>query len=568
MAMKSPLLKDLVGTDGLEALEKAIVKRGGPSIVEPLEFYLPLIVAPRAILSWLVENIKPMKAGDYKDIPFPGKPEITIHIEKQDVDLYRAEFIKAGRIIHGFEKQTLPAISAHLMTAGEMYDDFAAPKEIKEAPAPEIKPIEVKPAEEIVRPNSSQDVVRSIMRLNEMHVESSDPEHLKWAASHANIRDLTSVVGKLVDALVSRHHTSQQVGEVLDKVSVSEIKGEDQKVQDSNTPKDIDQAQRKAAKEPKTEDQEYKQDALAHIDTMRETMRDKQEEPNKAPESQEVKSGKEAQAGQIKKEEKICSPRQTLRGLKPRMPEPLKKPVNKTMEMPGLGGAANGSAGTENEPGHGSPNMVGSVSPKEKKVEVKSSSVQVPTSLKPNARDLLRKLKPNTVKAEMPSGAGMAKQPSMPQQPKPPVQASKNPAGAAAKQAQASAKGLSTAPKAPQGPKMPSAPKSPAATPKVPGIAKSEPKYMVTEAELYSKCSDCGQAEFSPDSHGTPQFNPCACFAVMKNSNKQQQFVTVLKKSDGGFNLIFNPKSEQDVVKTFLLTLKANLLMKRRWGVE
>ena len=118
------LLKSIVGDSGYKTLEKAIFKQKTQAIIDPLEYYLPLIVVPRAILSWLVQTIKPMKTGEIKDVKFPSRDDIAIHFEKQDIDQYRAEFVSAGKIIHTFEKQSLPAVSADTVIHGPKKDCY------------------------------------------------------------------------------------------------------------------------------------------------------------------------------------------------------------------------------------------------------------------------------------------------------------------------------------------------------------------------------------------------------------------------------------------------------------
>jgi hypothetical protein len=197
-------------------------------------------------------------------------------------------------------------------------------------------------------------------------------------------------------------------------------------------------------------------------------------------------------------------------------------------------------------------------------------------------------------KAEMPKGAGQPNKPSMPTPPKPPVPASNNPASAAAKQAQSSARGSYTPPKTPGAskpqnptlkPKAAQAPKAAQgsaqdAAAKAAAVNKNEyfkakikkkETYTVTESELYkSKCPHCNVAEFKKSETGSPEFNPCACFSVMKKDEEGNpyKFVSVIKKSDtGNFELKFHKNADPDSIKVFLLTLKAHLLVKRKFNV-
>jgi hypothetical protein len=210
------MLKSILGEEGLESLEKAIVKQRGRAVVDPLEFYLPLLVAPRAILAWLIQNVKPMKPGESQMFPFPGRPEIRIEVQKDDIDLYRATFVSKGRIIHEFEKQTLPAFSAHLMTLGEDYESFLD-----------------KPEQE---KQSSPDIVKLMMNLGGVNPQ---PQHADaMMASHGNIKDLIATVGKLVDALVTKKSNTDEIDRALDAPKMKVEEDEDTDEEDSELKKE------------------------------------------------------------------------------------------------------------------------------------------------------------------------------------------------------------------------------------------------------------------------------------------------------------------------------------------
>jgi hypothetical protein len=215
------LLKSILGDRGYETLEKAIYKQRTQAVVDPLEYYLPLIVVPRTILSWLVQNINPMRQGEIKDIAFPGREDIMIHIEKQAPDQYRMEFVQGGRVIHQFEKQSLPAASGHLMSVGEMYDEFAAPK-----PATHDDKVneEIKANPELNKPKAESpefDSLRHVISMANVQPKE-DPEQIKWTMSHANVREMTAVIGKLVDALTAKQLHRERLEAELDETAKEE----------------------------------------------------------------------------------------------------------------------------------------------------------------------------------------------------------------------------------------------------------------------------------------------------------------------------------------------------------
>lgn len=182
-------LKTMVGESGYETLQKAIYKKDSDATLGPLDIYLPLLVVPRAILSWLVQNIKPMAQNENKKLEFPGIPGVTIDIIKTGRDSYRAKFIEKGKVVHEFEKQTLPNIGGQLLTFGELYTEDSAvsleqPKEDLSAPA------------------------QMISMMGGIPSPSND---LQWQT----ISSLTGAIGKLVDALVCNQMIKDNVKKAL-----------------------------------------------------------------------------------------------------------------------------------------------------------------------------------------------------------------------------------------------------------------------------------------------------------------------------------------------------------------
>jgi hypothetical protein len=76
--------------------------------------------------------------------------------------------------------------------------------------------------------------------------------------------------------------------------------------------------------------------------------------------------------------------------------------------------------------------------------------------------------------------------------------------------------------------------------------------------------------EFKKNEEGVPVFNPCACFSVMKKdeNGNPYKFVEVIKKSDtNNWDLKFHENADPEAVKVFLLTLKAHLLVKKKFDI-
>jgi hypothetical protein len=554
MNTSEKLLKSIIGDQGYEVLEKAIFKRGTSSVVDPLEFYLPLIVVPRTILSWLIQTIKPMKRGESKVVKFPGKDDIVIQFDKQDIDQYRAEFVQNGKVIHSFEKQSLPAVSGHMMTVGETYDFFEE----------KIDEVKSKISSDSTTPDLS--VIKEIINLNEIK-PSLDSESVKWQMSHANIKELTSVIGKLVDALMTKEMGRKKIEEDLDKISEKEVADVENKLETSITPEEKFKKELKA----KQTDSNITEESISYKELAE--IKNKPTDEQKVPKEKVI----DTKQGEIKKqvlpEAQVEAPMTSLEGVSPSHTAPAPKtPMTKAdsyfkkkaelLMKPYASEAQRRWAHTKT----GTKALGGKEKVKEWDRESKG-------------KDLPEKVS----KAEMPKGAGQPVKPSMPKEPKPPVPASNNPAASAAKQAQSSAKGNYTPPKTPGAkmPKNPTAKPKATAAPKPAGsviksdyfkskLNKSE-KYTTTEEELYkSHCPHCLVPEFKKDKDGNPAFNPCACFSVMKKDEEGNpyKFVEVIKKTENGvWDLKFHPNADEDAVKVFLLTLKAHLLVKRKFDI-
>lgn len=218
-------LTDILGEDGFETLEKGIFKRSTQAAIDPLEYALYQSVAPRSLLSWLVHNLKPMQQDEIKDFKFPGFDDIKINIQKQGPDQYRGEFVQKGKVIHSFEKQSLPVLAGHFQTTLELYDDLDAPEKEKGLKK-EAKSPNKEDSEDADANRPSFDMPKAILAMNSL---GSDPEKAKWEFAHANVKELTSVIGKLVDALVAKKAESTEK---------TEIKGDPQKVESSEPPKE------------------------------------------------------------------------------------------------------------------------------------------------------------------------------------------------------------------------------------------------------------------------------------------------------------------------------------------
>lgn len=510
------ILQDCLGDDGCERLEKAIFRRGTNNVADPLELYLPLMVVPRTILSWLVQNIGPMKVGENRDLKFPGRADIGIHIIKDNTDVYRGEFIQGGKIIHEFEKQTLPSMGGHLMTVGEQYDHLASPNAGIEKPEGSVPaPSHDDLVNQEIKADPSLDMPKKIIELavpQQHDGEKHSEEEQKWMWSHANVRELTGVIGKLVDALVHKKVESDSVGKAIDEIGKEEMQVKiASKVKESTTPEELEaDTTRRLNNDPKVIKEGINGQKMAEIQAI-----PADDQPKPKPKN--VPQGKDARSATVESEKPMRKDAMDPSGGGKRSANSYLRSRNQTFRQ----GRADASRWLH-EAKHGKPDHKAAMDRAVAAIEGAAKKPQqgtdpkvtgsVPIAAtkkdemlsKPYVSDAQRrwahtstgtkalggkaavhhwdestkgKKLPEKVtkdalfhaeldKAAMgtmkPAGAGMPKAPTLPQAPKPPVAASKNPAGAAAKQAQSSGKGgMSGAPKMPTAPKMPGAPKMP-----------------------------------------------------------------------------------------------------------
>jgi hypothetical protein len=535
MKSAQDLLKSIIGEEGYGRLEKAIYRSKTQSVADPMELYLPLLVVPRAILSWLVQNIQPLKVGEYKEFKYPGKENVVMRIEKLSTDVYRGEFIEGGKIIHTFDKQSLPSIGGHFMTVFEQYDHLA------DQPAPdksEDPKSAVNSKPEVDTIGDSREVVRTMMYMDGIAGENLSEDSIKWMVSHANIKTLTETVGKLIDALVAKEIKIKKDAEAIESITKEEIKGADQKIKPIQEPEEkakIDA--KKAVDNPSIIDNKEgaRSDSfnLEDLECMREN--------RGAPKLTEIKH--EVGKARVVKEEK-----------NPVRPKRLFSQYNK------------GKTFKQNR--------------QETDIKIKETMTGKKV-IDPQALvNAVANLPTKTNKVEMPGGAAM---PNAPKKPLEPVKPS-NKLKLANKQAQMSAQGKQAKP-----PASPSMPKQTMSMPKKPSIQKdgyfknllskkkvleplikpakkSEQTFVVMEPNLYSDCKYCRKPEFQKNEKGEPEFSPCACFTVtnMNKNGQVEKFLKISKSQDGTYKLVFNQNADPDLISTFLKTFKIYAILKKQ----
>jgi hypothetical protein len=110
-----------MGEDLYESLHKALQKLTTSSVVDIGELYHSLKVAPKAVVAFLVRELKDMK--DAKEVKLPWAENASMLVNKLDSDVYQGHIVEDGHIKHEFRLSSLPALAAHLTSHFELYDE-------------------------------------------------------------------------------------------------------------------------------------------------------------------------------------------------------------------------------------------------------------------------------------------------------------------------------------------------------------------------------------------------------------------------------------------------------------
>lgn len=114
------LLKSIIGEEVFESLSKALSKLSTGSIVDIGELYHSLNIAPKAVVAFLVRELKDMKAA--KQVKLPWADGAVMLVNKLGNDVYNGHIAQNGSIRHEFNLTSLPALAAHLTSHFELYD--------------------------------------------------------------------------------------------------------------------------------------------------------------------------------------------------------------------------------------------------------------------------------------------------------------------------------------------------------------------------------------------------------------------------------------------------------------
>jgi len=116
------LLKAVLGNEVFEGLTKALEKLNTKSVVDIQELHAAMKTVPKAVMAFLVRELKPMELHEAKEIRLPYHPNAIMLINKHDADVYAGHISQDGKIVHEFELVSIPQLAAHLVSNYELYD--------------------------------------------------------------------------------------------------------------------------------------------------------------------------------------------------------------------------------------------------------------------------------------------------------------------------------------------------------------------------------------------------------------------------------------------------------------
>lgn len=126
------IVKSILGEDIFDVLKKyEIYKPNTKTVVDPEEIKVALQIVPRAILSFLFNNLRDKEVGEVVELDLPFCPNSKLNINKQGADNYKGEIIKDGKKISEFQYRSLPSIGLILLSTFELYD-MSLLNEVKE----------------------------------------------------------------------------------------------------------------------------------------------------------------------------------------------------------------------------------------------------------------------------------------------------------------------------------------------------------------------------------------------------------------------------------------------------
>lgn len=125
MKNKILFLEAVLGEDFLEEFSKSELYKPYSNVtIDPKEIWIAYQIVPRALLSWLVSNLRPVEVGDSfkSDIPgVKGRLELT----KIDRDVYSGQIYSTvdQKKLYELKFRSLPSVGLCILSTFELYDN-------------------------------------------------------------------------------------------------------------------------------------------------------------------------------------------------------------------------------------------------------------------------------------------------------------------------------------------------------------------------------------------------------------------------------------------------------------
>lgn len=177
------LLKAVLGEEAYEGLTKALEKLNTRSVVDIQELHAAMKTVPKAVMAFLIRELKPMEIHEAKEIKLPYHENALLLVNKDDADVYHGQITQDGKLVHDFDLASIPQLAAHLVSNYELYDQITDVGDIKEETTP------------IMEESSSSSIAR---RLGEAPAPQQDTASLKHDLIAEKIKTLEAKIDQIM----------------------------------------------------------------------------------------------------------------------------------------------------------------------------------------------------------------------------------------------------------------------------------------------------------------------------------------------------------------------------------
>jgi hypothetical protein len=124
-AKQAKFIQECLGEDFLQDMKKAeLYKLHSNVTIDPKEAWIAYQIVPRTVLSWLINNLKPIEIGGFfkSDIPaVDGRVELN----KVDSDVYSGQIYSksTNKKLYEIKYRSLPAIGLCILSTFELYEN-------------------------------------------------------------------------------------------------------------------------------------------------------------------------------------------------------------------------------------------------------------------------------------------------------------------------------------------------------------------------------------------------------------------------------------------------------------